>query len=520
MEGDHSLGPGGALHRAVAGLHDGRSAYTTVYHPLVVGKRIKTRGVSAPLEIEEIPGWRELTAAVTPEEVTATTGATAYVWKASEDRVLTSDADVDGAARFDRDHQGRWRRHAYPRDETCDWPDCANRSATLCALHAGKLLLGGGHPNAERVRRLDAATIPPEVEALRKDLRRRLLLRDDEESLSRALGRFFEAATHFSEDKTSTLVWADPESRFDVKKGSSVSFVVVATGGSRFEWLKDDDDEKESRHSTNRARLVVRGVDVADEGQYRCRIDGLVSSASASLTVEGSAKEVDALKRDFDHARFADVDECVAALRYDVDDDKFNASVLLRLARLTKKHKALYYASDAAARWPSSVEAHLLKAQLARDLGYFEEALRAVEAAERLRPTLDRHQRLLRALKTQVDRLLAEQEEKEKNPPVWRRRRPTRRNQDDDNFNDDDDNEFPDDEGNAAPKPPQQGQQVPQRAEDLFIFGLSAMPPSRRDLRRIYIDLALTQHPDKGGDHDAFLRIQGAYERLTRALLM
>ena len=45
----------------------------------------------------------------------------------------------------------------------------------------------------------------------------------------------------------------------------------------------------------------------------------------------------------------------------------------------------------------------------------------------------------------------------------------------------------------------------------------SALPPNAtfQDIKRRYRELAQVHHPDHGGDHDAFIEVVDAYERLT-----
>ena len=494
MLSEESLKKGGALHTAVARFHDSRSAHSVVYHPLVVGKRILTRGPDAPLRLEVCDGWEKLTAE-TAEVPSGTQGKVAYVWKPTSQRTLVSDVDSEGTVRFDFVN-GKWQRHVYDDAIRCAWPGCPNRSGStgMCAVHVQNL--DEANPQMRLIKMMNNVKAPDkQVETLRHELRRSLL-EEKADALLRAQ-RFLDAAASSKEE---IIIWAQPESRFNVKKGSSVSLRIVATGASKFEWFKDG---RVSRHSTNQPLCIVRGVDTTDEGQYRCRLDDKKSSDVVQLTVEAAAKRRDERKSSF-HFDTASVDECEAALLIDIDDDKFNASVLVRLASLLassgNKRKALYYASDAATRWPSSVDALLLKAHLAADLGYLEEGLRAVDAADRLRRISPEQRRSLDALKADLERrwaaaqaaaASAEDDDNTERRRYWR----------------------------CPPRPPQPTPDQRRHAQDLTVLGLSTLPATRRDLRRIYLDLALKQHPDKGGDHNAFLEIQAAYERLTTAIV-
>ena len=54
-------------------------------------------------------------------------------------------------------------------------------------------------------------------------------------------------------------------------------------------------------------------------------------------------------------------------------------------------------------------------------------------------------------------------------------------------------------------------------AYDPSMLSLLALPPhaSLKDIKRRYRELAQVHHPDHGGDHDAFIDVVTAYERLT-----
>ena len=466
-----TLLPGGALHSAVVSEGEG----AVVYHPLVVGKRIVVGGARDAVRLEECAGWFERTAVITEAEVAraATHKTTTYVWATPSGRILASDVEAPGCACFDfRD--GRWTRREYALEVRCAWPGCAAKEENegLCKRHQREdlpLLL----------RRLNEATVPEVARDERHRLRRDLLLERNEAS---ALA-FLEKADAFSKNDETPLIWAQPRSRFDVKKGTSVSFKVVVTGKiDFFQWLKDGEP---SRHSTNRPLLVVRNVDAADAGHYRCRLGQNVESEEVVLSVEKSLEKSDLQKKRFS-INSASLSDCRVALSFDPDDDKFNSQVLLRMAKLTPSKKAaLYFASDAAARYPASLEAHLTQATLASDLGYLEEALNALDKAERLRGTAKDSREYIHTLRADLEHRYFAAGKKRK-------------------------------ETNRRYKPPApEGKNIDVKTkEDLALFGL-APSPSRRDLRRAYLTLALHQHPDKGGDHDSFLRIQAAYDRLT-----
>lgn len=54
-------------------------------------------------------------------------------------------------------------------------------------------------------------------------------------------------------------------------------------------------------------------------------------------------------------------------------------------------------------------------------------------------------------------------------------------------------------------------------AYDPSLLSLLGLPPqaSLKDIKRRYRELAQVHHPDHGGDHDAFIDVVTAYERLT-----
>ncbi len=54
-------------------------------------------------------------------------------------------------------------------------------------------------------------------------------------------------------------------------------------------------------------------------------------------------------------------------------------------------------------------------------------------------------------------------------------------------------------------------------AYDPGLLSLLGLPPhvTLQDIKRRYRELAQVYHPDHGGDHDAFIAVVSAYERLT-----
>ncbi|MCY3556765.1 MAG: DnaJ domain-containing protein [Gemmatimonadetes bacterium] len=54
-------------------------------------------------------------------------------------------------------------------------------------------------------------------------------------------------------------------------------------------------------------------------------------------------------------------------------------------------------------------------------------------------------------------------------------------------------------------------------AYDPGLLSLLGLPPyaTLHDIKRRYRELAQVHHPDHGGDHDAFIEVVDAYERLT-----
>ncbi len=54
-------------------------------------------------------------------------------------------------------------------------------------------------------------------------------------------------------------------------------------------------------------------------------------------------------------------------------------------------------------------------------------------------------------------------------------------------------------------------------AYDPGLLSLLGLPPyaTLQDIKRRYRELAQVHHPDHGGDHDAFIEVVDAYERLT-----
>ena len=54
-------------------------------------------------------------------------------------------------------------------------------------------------------------------------------------------------------------------------------------------------------------------------------------------------------------------------------------------------------------------------------------------------------------------------------------------------------------------------------AYDPGLLSLLGLPPNAtfQDIKRRYRELAQVHHPDHGGDHDAFIEVVDAYERLT-----
>jgi DnaJ-class molecular chaperone len=54
-------------------------------------------------------------------------------------------------------------------------------------------------------------------------------------------------------------------------------------------------------------------------------------------------------------------------------------------------------------------------------------------------------------------------------------------------------------------------------SENLRILGLSATPTAA-ELKRAFHRAAFQAHPDQGGDHETFIKVQRAYEELLREL--
>lgn len=54
-------------------------------------------------------------------------------------------------------------------------------------------------------------------------------------------------------------------------------------------------------------------------------------------------------------------------------------------------------------------------------------------------------------------------------------------------------------------------------SENLRILGLSTTPTAQ-ELKRAFHKAAFQAHPDQGGDHESFLKVQRAYEDLLREI--
>jgi DnaJ-class molecular chaperone len=54
-------------------------------------------------------------------------------------------------------------------------------------------------------------------------------------------------------------------------------------------------------------------------------------------------------------------------------------------------------------------------------------------------------------------------------------------------------------------------------SENLRILGLS-QTPTARELKKAFLKAAFKAHPDQGGSHEEFIKVQKAYEELLREL--
>lgn len=391
------------------------------------------------------------------------TGKRVFCWGPSRSRVFALEHKLTGAVAYEYTARGKWERETL--EARCAFPQCpveTTRSRKACADHH--------------------ATAPFSFKQL-----------DDESGLSpialRRLGdmrvaiasgqRLDNEVAAFVEAREAGNFLVQPDSAFDVRKGDTVSFSASCARAVRYEWYQNDD---RSRHDTCRDVLLVRGAAPADAGTYWCRalVDGTwrrSAGARLELRAEYAAREV--FKQRFDFAT-ADEAACRSVLGLDVDDDAFTGRVLARLATIAWERgdriKALYFASDAATR--GAKEVHWVHAQAAASLGFNEEALRALDAADLKTPATEYEGRTARIkLRATIKQRLCDPPRKDGHQSRSCR---------------------------------------DQRAADLETLGFKPtddLPPLKL-LRRHYLNLVLKLHPDKGGNHADFLRVQAAYERL------
>ena len=59
---------------------------------------------------------------------------------------------------------------------------------------------------------------------------------------------------------------------------------------------------------------------------------------------------------------------------------------------------------------------------------------------------------------------------------------------------------------------------IPERVRGLFGLSMDEIRRlSRREFARVFRKKAMSMHPDKGGDHDAFVELLETYKRLVTA---
>lgn len=441
------------LQVVLAPYHDARSEYSVVYHGRFPGFRFKTR---VPLEVEPVPVvWLDDDAV--NRAAAAYANKRIYCWGPSRDRVFITVEDIPGTIPYEKGL--RWQM-----------VDAEGATCPSCPVKTSKTRRGCfDHPSFD----YDESLLSP------VGLKRLAELR-----VAEARGERSEDIRQFLDEK---LFVVQPSSHVTASTGDTVRFSACCVNASRYEWTFDGE---RSRHDLGRDVLMVRGAARVDAGEYACRalVDGVWQlSNTAQLRFKDDASR---RRRDAFDETTADDEECLRLLREDEDDDDvFAAKLLTRLAQLAwtrgNRIKALYYASDAATRGScKDARAHYVRAQAAASLGFYREALHALDAASVAKyASLDTKER-------ERARLLREtiQERLQK-----------------------------DDDGASAHQIDKVGKEEQDHLRTLGFSSSSSSSgkvPSAKALRRRYLDLALQLHPDKGGDHAKFLAVQAAYESL------
>lgn len=437
-----------------------------MYHAEYPGLKFKSSGSTRALEVEAVELAWDLDAIAVRDAAAAYarhTGKRVFCWGPSSSRVFALEHKLTGAVAYEYTDRGDWQRETL--EARCAFPGCpveTTRSRKACADHHAQACVS--------FKQLDDESGLSPI-GLRRLADMRVAIASGE--------RLDDELVAFIEAKKAGNFIVQPKSAFDVHKGDTVSFSASCARAMRYEWYQNNG---RSRHDICRDVLLVRGAASADTGTYWCRalVDGTwrrSASARLELDAECAAREVS--KQSFDFAT-ADEVACRSVLELDIDDDAFTGRVLARLATIAWERadriKALYFASDAATR--GAREVHWVHAQAAASLGFNEEALRALDSADLKTPATDQADRAARInLRATIEQRLRDPPRKDGHPLR---------------------------------------SYSSQRAADLKTLGFKPadhLPPLKL-LRRQYLNLVLQLHPDKGGNHSDFVRVQAAYERL------
>ena len=95
--------------------------------------------------------------------------------------------------------------------------------------------------------------------------------------------------THTHTHTHTVMIVTQPSDQLDITMGQDATFSVTATGVSlTYQWQKDGvdiTDTTDTYSGTTTANLTVLSVELANEGSYRCVVNGTVNSTPAQLTV-------------------------------------------------------------------------------------------------------------------------------------------------------------------------------------------------------------------------------------------